>query len=66
MQIRQINRIQHKFHLHSIYLCVNSTASRQIRNITSKPCRNTLRVERGPLPQRVYNCGVSSLAKSAV
>lgn len=33
---------------------------------TSKPCRRTLRVDRGPRPQATYNCGVSSLAKSAI
>lgn len=33
---------------------------------TSSPCLRTLRVDRGPRPQATYNCGVSSLAKSAI
>lgn len=33
---------------------------------TSSPCLRTLRVDLGPLPQATYNCGVSSLAKSAI
>lgn len=32
---------------------------------TSSPCLSTLKVDFGPLPQAMYNCGVSSLAKSA-
>lgn len=33
---------------------------------TSSPCLRTLRDDRGPRPQATYNCGVSSLAKSAI
>lgn len=33
---------------------------------TSNPCLRTLKVDRGPRPQATYNCGVSSLAKSAI
>ena len=36
------------------------------RFLTSRPCLKTLSEERGPLPQAAYNCGVSSLAKSAI
>lgn len=39
------------------YVCVSCTSS---------PCLRTLRVDRGPRPQATYNCGVSSLAKSAI
>lgn len=34
--------------------------------LTSSPCLKTRRVDLGPLPHATYNCGVSSLAKSAI
>ena len=34
--------------------------------LTSRPCRSTRKVDLGPRPHNVYNCGVSSLAKSAI
>ena len=34
--------------------------------LTSKPCLNTTIDDRGPLPQAVNNCGVSSFAKSDI
>ena len=31
---------------------------------TSRPCLNTLKVDLEPRPQAIYNCGVSSVAKT--
>ena len=35
-------------------------------SVTSRPCRKTRRVDRGPRPQAAYNWGVSSLAENQV
>lgn len=37
-----------------------------IDRFTSKPCRRIRNVDRGPRPHVTYNCGVSSLARSAI